>query len=123
MTERPKGTSPYIAKIAGGEPPFKADRGIEYEHLVGPEVGLQERQISSLSPRELLELKQYLGVKGIDVRQAKLQQGQVTAGYAKSGAIQMADGKIAFRPNQNNEIITGAPQEFLDALKTVDETL
>ncbi len=123
MTERPKGTRPYIAETAGEGPPYIPARpGIENEHPVGPEVGLQERQVSSLSPAELLELKQYLGIERIDIRRETLGTEKMSAGYKKV-VIMLEGGKIAFRPNQNNLIITGTRQEFLAALKTVDETL
>lgn len=114
MTERPKGTSPNIARIAGEGHPLVPPR---------PEVRLKERPVSSLSPAELLELKQYLYQQHINISQGKLQEGVVTVGYARFGVIRMVDKRIAFRPNQNNEIIIGTPQEFLEALKTVDETL
>ena len=123
MTER-KGTQPYIARTAGEGPvPVPPEPGIEHKHIVGPETGFQEQLVTLLKPSELLELKQYLDSKRIDIGQKNLQKGIVTAGYAQFGVIELADGRIAFRPNQNNYIITGTPKEFLEALKTIETTL
>ncbi len=81
------------------------------------------RGVLTLSTAELLELKQYLDNQRINIKQPRLQKGQVSAGYANRGAIELGDGRIAFIPNQNNEKIVGTPHEFLLALKNIDQNL
>lgn len=103
-----KDTSQFIPKEEPALGPSKA------------ETRVINREVSSLSPGELLELKQYLDRQRINIRQSLLQKGVVSAGYSKFGAIQLEGGRIAFIPDQNNERIVGTPQEFLQALKTLD---
>jgi hypothetical protein len=100
--------SPKTSNQESGRGPFKS------------EIGSVTREVLSLSRADLLELKQYLERQRINIRQPMLQTGVVSAGYAKFGAIELGGGKIAFIPNQNNERIVGTPQEFLQALKTLD---
>lgn len=107
MSER-KDAPQFVPEDRPVQGPAKAERG------------LINKEVSSLSPSELLELRQYLDRQRINIRQPLLQKGQVSAGYAKFGAIEIGDGRIAFVPNQNNERIVGTPQEFLEALKILD---
>ena len=78
------------------------------------------KEVASLSYREVLELQAYLNRQRINIEQPFLQKGKVSAGYAKFGAIEIGDGRIAFVPNQNNERIVGTPKEFLEALKKLE---
>ncbi len=94
--------------------------GLERPSTSKSETRLITRPVGTLSPSELLELKQWLDRSKINIRQPLLQTGKVSAGYAKYGAIELGDGRIAFVPNQNNERIVGTPQEFLEALKILD---
>ena len=80
-------------------------------------------EVSQLNKAQLLELAKYLKEQRINIRQKLLQTGVVSAGYEKFGAIQLEGGKIGFRPNQNNELIVGTPQQFLEMLKQVNEDL
>jgi len=84
------------------------------------ETRFKSRPVGSLSLTELFELKQWLDTCRININQPLLQKGQVSVGYAKRGAIELGDGRIAFVPYQNNERIEGAPEEFLKALKTLN---
>ena len=83
------------------------------------ETRLISRPVGSLSLAELFELKQWLEACKVNISQSLLQKGQVSAGYAKRGVIELGGGRIAFVPYQHNERIEGTPEEFLRALKSL----
>ncbi len=114
----------FEPKSAGEAGPITPSKpGSEGPLSVRRKEGSVVRGVLTLSAAELLELKQYLDNQRINIKQPMLQKGQVSAGYANRGAIELGDGRIAFIPNQNNEKIVGTPQEFLLALKNIEQSL
>lgn len=89
------------------------------EQAKPPETRLIKRSVASLSLTELFELKEWLDRRRINIRQPLLQKGRVSSGYVQRGAIELGAGRIAFVPNQNNELIEGTPEEFLTALNKI----
>lgn len=123
MSER-KDLPSFEPKPAGEPAPVAPSKpGSEGALSVRRKEGSMVRGVLTLSTAELLELKQYLDNQRINIKQPRLQKGQVSAGYANRGAIELGDGRIAFIPNQNNEKIVGTPHEFLLALKNIDQNL
>jgi hypothetical protein len=84
---------------------------------------LQEISVSQASIEELLELKQFLENQRINLRQKNLQSGRVSVGYEKRGVVIVGENTIGIRPNQNNILYTGTPQEFLEAIRSVDNSI
>lgn len=123
MSKRRQPTTPEIAHRAGSEPPKAYQPGVEHSFPVGPETGARFFDVSKLSIAQLLELKQYLDQQRIRIRQKFLQDGVVSPGYAQRGAIQLEAGKIGFKPHGWDYIIVGTPEEFVQALRSVDDSI